>query len=56
MQFAARICLPFQIQLSIAETHNLAYQDSDCRIIHLELKAPVEDYGLESDADSFEKA
>ena len=46
MQSVARIFLPLQVQSRIAEKRNLAYQDSDCGIINLELKAPVQGYGL----------
>ena len=56
VQSVANICLPFQVQSHIPAKHNLEHQENECRIVHLELKALVEDYGLESDANSFEKS
>ena len=54
IQSVARINLPFQTHSHFDSKHNLLFPNG-CRVIILELPASVEEYGLQSDNDSFEK-
>ena len=53
IQSVARINLPFQTHSHFNSKHNLLFPNG-CRVVIMELSAPVEQYGLQSGNDSFE--
>ncbi len=54
IESSVRITLPFRVETHIEGKYNLAWRESNVRVVYLDLKAYVESYAQVKDNDEFE--
>lgn len=54
VESTARIALPISVQTHIFAKYNMSWRDDTTKLLYLDLKAPVENYGILQDDNSFE--
>lgn len=54
VESVARIPLPFPVQSHIDASYNLAWKDSEAKMVYVDLKAFIEDYSVQKNKKSFE--
>ncbi len=56
IESSVRIMLPFRVQTHIEGKYNLAWSETNVRVVYFDLKAYVETYDQVMDTDEFEMA
>jgi len=53
VQFQSLIALPFNVKTQIESINNLAWLDNSCKIVLVRLKAFLDDYAVQMNAQDF---